>query len=157
MIACIRQSLSSSCSIRLKQMIRIGRIDGIDEDSLALLEAAGFQNAASLARITPIALQQELAGANRLLRIVASVPEPSILRQVARSEQKKRRYRRQGDDQHQQQCSPCAEINSHRGPVQNAAHIPARSRIAPLVGFLARCSKQLKVINIIGLRFNCGR
>ena len=62
-------------------MIRIGRIDGIDEDSLALLEAAGFQNAASLARITPIALQQELAGANRLLRIVASVPEPSILRQ----------------------------------------------------------------------------
>ncbi len=62
-------------------MIRISRIDGIDEDSLALLEAAGFQNVASLARITPIALQQELSGANRLLRIVASVPEPSILRQ----------------------------------------------------------------------------
>ena len=62
-------------------MIRIGRIDGIDEDSLALLEAAGFQNAASLARITPIALQQELAGANHLLRIVPSVPEPSILGQ----------------------------------------------------------------------------
>ena len=62
-------------------MIRISRIDGIDEDSLALLEAAGFQNVASLARITPIALQQELSGANRLLRIVASVPELSILRQ----------------------------------------------------------------------------
>jgi hypothetical protein len=62
-------------------MIRISHIDGIDEDSLALLEAAGFQNVASLARITPIALQQELSGANRLLRIVASVPEPSILRQ----------------------------------------------------------------------------
>ena len=62
-------------------MIRISHIDGIDEDSLALLEAAGFQNVASLARITPIALQQELSGANRLLRIVASVPELSILRQ----------------------------------------------------------------------------
>jgi len=62
-------------------MIRIGRIDGIDEDSLALLEAAGFQTVASLARISPIALQRELSRANELLRITTSVPETAQLRQ----------------------------------------------------------------------------
>jgi hypothetical protein len=62
-------------------MIRIGRIDGIDEDSLALLEAAGFQTVASLARISPIALQRELTRANELLRITSSVPETAQLRQ----------------------------------------------------------------------------
>lgn len=62
-------------------MIRIGRIDGIDEDSLALLEAAGFQSVASLARIGPIALHRELTRANELLRITSSVPETAQLRQ----------------------------------------------------------------------------
>ncbi|MCX6845909.1 MAG: DUF4332 domain-containing protein [Verrucomicrobia bacterium] len=62
-------------------MIRIGRIDGIDEDSLALLEAAGFQNVASLARIGPIVLHRELTRANELLRITSSVPETAQLRQ----------------------------------------------------------------------------
>ena len=62
-------------------MIRIGRIDGIDEDSLALLEAAGFQTVASLARISTIALQRELTRANELLRITSSVPETAQLRQ----------------------------------------------------------------------------
>jgi hypothetical protein len=63
-------------------MIRIGRIEGIDEDLLALLEAAGFQNAASLARIGPNALQRELSRANELLRIAPSVPDVSRLKDL---------------------------------------------------------------------------
>ena len=63
-------------------MIRIDRIDGIDDDSLALLEAAGFQTAASLARTGPVALHRELSRANELLRIAPAVPEVSRLREL---------------------------------------------------------------------------
>lgn len=62
-------------------MIRIDRIDGIDDDSLALLEAVGFQTAASLTKIGPIALNRELSRANELLRIARSVPETAQLRE----------------------------------------------------------------------------
>ena len=63
-------------------MVRIGRIEGIDEDSLALLEAAGFQHASSLARISPIALHRELSRANELLRIAPAVPDVSRLQDL---------------------------------------------------------------------------
>ena len=63
-------------------MVRIGRIEGIDEDSLALLEAAGFQHASSLAKISPGALHRELTRANELLRIASAVPDISRLRDL---------------------------------------------------------------------------
>lgn len=69
-------------------MVRIGRIEGIDEDSLALLEAAGFQHASSLARISPIALHRELSRANELLRIASAVPDVSRLRELIDAAQK---------------------------------------------------------------------
>ncbi|MGA0853769.1 MAG: DUF4332 domain-containing protein [Luteolibacter sp.] len=69
-------------------MIRIGRIEGIDDDLLALLEAAGFQNASSLARVGPNALHRELSRANELLRIAPSVPEVSRLRDLIDAAQK---------------------------------------------------------------------
>jgi hypothetical protein len=69
-------------------MIRIDRIDGIDESALALLEAAGFQSATSLARTGPIALHRELSRANELLRIAPAVPEVSRLRELIEAARK---------------------------------------------------------------------
>lgn len=61
-------------------MIRINRIDGIDKDSLELLEAAGFQNAGALAKVSLAQLQYELGRANQLLHIVKSLPDTAQLR-----------------------------------------------------------------------------
>lgn len=62
-------------------MIRISRIDGIDKDSLELLEAAGFQSAGALAKVSLGTLQRELTNANQLLRIVKSLPDDARLKQ----------------------------------------------------------------------------
>lgn len=62
-------------------MIRINRIDGIDKDSLELLEAAGFQNAGALAKVSLGLLQRELERANQLLHIVKSLPDAAQLQQ----------------------------------------------------------------------------
>ncbi len=63
-------------------MVRIGHIEGIDEASLALLEAAGFQHASSLAKVSPVALHRELSRANELLRIAPAVPDVSRLQEL---------------------------------------------------------------------------
>ncbi len=62
-------------------MIRINRIDRIDKDSLELLEAAGFQNAGALAKVSLGLLQRELERANQLLQIVKSLPDAAQLQQ----------------------------------------------------------------------------
>lgn len=62
-------------------MIRINRIDGIDQDSLELLEAAGFQHAGTLAKISATNLHRELSNANQLLRIVKTLPDAARLEQ----------------------------------------------------------------------------
>lgn len=81
MTACLHQGNGPRLLTRKGEMIQISRIDGIDDDLLVLLDAAGFQNLAALARIGPIALQRELTRANKLLHIAPSVPDTERLQQ----------------------------------------------------------------------------